>query len=86
MLTSNIQTTNADKGLQIYPNPANHYITIKNHDNNSDNSVRIVDIKGTVVWESFYNGGAIDISKLPNGVYFIQLNEYMGKFVKSEMQ
>lgn len=69
--------------LQIYPNPANQYIIIDKN-NIPGNRLKILDCKGTVILETlFYNNDHIDISDLPRGVYFIQVNEHTRKFIKN---
>ncbi|MDY0140404.1 MAG: T9SS type A sorting domain-containing protein [Bacteroidales bacterium] len=63
---------------KIYPNPANNFITIKGN-TSEECSVEILDLKGSVLISKNMQKGAnqfnIDISTLPEAVYFIKINQ-----------
>ena len=75
-------TEKLNSTAKIYPNPATNQINIKiNSATKTDRtSIRIYDSKGLLVYqESFANGQQtlvkrIDVSKLTNGVYYVELN------------
>jgi photosystem II stability/assembly factor-like uncharacterized protein len=81
----NISTS---KPLLIYPNPSNNKITISSSRLTSNTLLSIFNVSGKKVIERQLTGGQtqIDISTLPQGVYFVRLqNENMveiGKIVK----
>ncbi len=67
---------------KIFPNPATNQINIKIHSATKTDrtSIRIYDSKGLLVYqESFANGQQtmikqVDVSKLTNGVYYVEMN------------
>ncbi len=60
--------------LSIYPNPAQNSLTIKCPVLN-DATVSILSALGqTVYTDEFQNEQAIDISNIPNGIYFVYIN------------
>jgi hypothetical protein len=65
----------------VYPNPAEHFIMVENSDNKS---LQIVTITGKIVLESIIHSSfaQINISHLPTGVYFLNTNGRMTKFIK----
>ena len=67
--------------LSIHPNPFEEYISI-NIDKLS--TIKIYDIYGKKIKEIYnFIGGRLDLSKLNNGVYFIEVNGYkVKKFIK----
>jgi hypothetical protein len=68
--------------INIYPNPAKDYIML--HSTESISKVIIYDNYGNcILSQNHINGDPIDISKYPNGVYLMQINNYEGNsFVK----
>jgi len=73
-------------GIVIYPNPAKKslQLTISNWQQGENNSYTITDITGRRLLHGTVNASTqqIDISKLQGGMYFIQVNGYVQKFVK----
>ncbi|MDD4236899.1 MAG: T9SS type A sorting domain-containing protein, partial [Bacteroidales bacterium] len=63
---------------KIYPNPANNFITIKGN-STTPCSIEILDLKGsTLISKNMHNGTNqldIDISNLPEAVYFIKIKQ-----------
>ncbi len=60
--------------LTIYPNPAQNSLTIK-YAGLENGSVSVMSALGqTVYTDVFQNEQAIDISNIPNGIYFVYLN------------
>lgn len=84
--TSAKETIKTD--IEIYPNPASDYLTIKNIQNIE--SVDVLSITGSIVYsEKTINEGEIiiPVSKLPQGIYFVrtfsQGKQYIIKFIKN---
>lgn len=81
-----------ENGLNIYPNPANHYLTLDYSEiEGTVNSIRILDLLGNELWKTtIYNQGGdqkfdINLDKLVSGVYICELSGdriYRNKFVK----
>ncbi len=66
----------------IYPNPATNVLYVTN---SSTFSYVIQNMLGHTVMEGSSNNGSIDISDLPQGLYFLRLgNEVLFQFVKSQ--
>lgn len=59
----------------IYPNPANGQLNIKFPNENTKNLISIMDLQGRIVMEILLdkNHQTIDISKLPNSVYMLRV-------------
>ena len=75
---NNIDTFNELAKINIYPNPANDYIIIKNNEY-SDYSIKIYDILGNLLNErAIKTDERIDISSFLSGIYLIQL--YISNF------
>ncbi len=75
--------------IEIYPNPANERIVIKFSNTNYLNmfTIRINDIFGKILLQkNAQNTSVIDISHLPDGIYFVSVqsdnNHFQKKFIK----
>ena len=67
--------------FQVYPNPSNDILNIKNFNNFKINSAQITDLNGRLVNETIINGNPnfqININALSNGVYFLKINTEKG--------
>ncbi len=70
-------------GLISYPNPVLDYITIQNPENIVINSYSVVDLNGRILQNNaLLNDTIIDLTSLPKGIYFIQLNTEKGILIK----
>jgi hypothetical protein len=58
--------------FKIFPNPSNGIINIQTNYTNFS-LLNIYDIEGRIISSISYNGAPIDISKLTNGTYLVQL-------------
>ncbi len=79
------------EGFQVYPNPTTGLITVSGA---QSGEYRIINLQGQTVWSGTSLRGAepngatkqsnltIDVSSLPNGMYFITMNNQTIKFVK----
>ena len=77
------ELSSADYGLKIFPNPAAEQIqidiTLPNYDPTTKTEVILVDLSGEIVQRyimpDFAYLATLDISKLPSGVYGVQLRQ-----------
>lgn len=70
-----------DKSWNIYPNPASRSCKIDFMDN-EPHLVVITDVSGKkLIQQTFSSGGEIDVSQLPSGIYFVEVNEMISKLV-----
>jgi|JI10StandDraft_1071094.scaffolds.fasta_scaffold47407_3 hypothetical protein len=74
IITSSNNLFQIDNLINVYPNPANEYITI-NHRYTENNSYLLYDYKGQLVFA--FNGNqliqTINTGQIPNGIYFLQI-------------
>jgi hypothetical protein len=71
-----------ESNFMVFPNPARNTLTVKSPD--LLNIIRITDLNGkTIIEKNIYRTQAdIDISGLANGVYLIEINNQIKKFIK----
>jgi len=75
--------SNKVKDIEVYPNPANHWLRVRIPDGITPNQYRIIDLTGRQIKSlsqaEVENNQAIDVSGLSNGVYLllVQSNEGM---------
>ncbi len=85
--------TESIRNVSLFPNPASNKINIlSNSDKNAFLDIKILNYYGTLVYESnklqniSNNNTSIDISTLPNGIYFIMITSdketHTIKFIK----
>ena len=67
--TTNFETTSSE----VFPNPVNNFISISNGDHLE--SYTIFSLEGRKIKEADYRDSSIDVSKLSNGLYILQLNK-----------
>ena len=81
-----IETTTANRSIQIYPNPANSSLTISSEKSNYI-SFAVVNMLGEIVLEkdNFESGAQIDISHLPQSNYVVKIKDEPGRFVFSKL-
>jgi len=72
------------KSVEVYPNPTNSILNIKNDYNTKINRISIYNSLGQKQIEIYQNTNQIDISKLKNGVYFIEF-ETDGKHIRKKI-
>ena len=65
-------------GNRIYPNPVENTLFFSNY----ANTVQIFDVTGKLVVSENNNMNSMDVSKLDNGIYLIELDGVQFKFVK----
>lgn len=70
-------SNNKESFLTLYPNPSTDYVKIDTNNDAEIESVRIYDLNGKIVNEvSNYRNNRIDISRLANGIYNLQIKFY----------
>lgn len=67
-----IDESNSEKGVNIYPNPANSTVKILNNSDFDINKIEIIDLLGRTV-VSTNESERIDVSTLPEGQYFVKI-------------
>ena len=72
--------------IRIYPNPANNMLFIS-FENNTHYTVKILDVSGKelkvpMTENTLKNETQFDVSELNSGLYFVQINNQMTKFIK----
>lgn len=70
--------------VSVYPNPSSGIVNVKLSGLNGSATLTVLDIKGSVVYQTVVNQTTeqIDLSKVDNGIYFIQLNSEEGMLTK----
>ncbi|REC47245.1 T9SS type A sorting domain-containing protein [Chryseobacterium pennipullorum] len=76
ILTLGTKDLLVDKQIDMYPNPASDYVTIKNGDKAT--KIEINNTEGRKIYES-NNAGKVDLSGFPSGVYYLTLSFKDGK-------
>lgn len=74
---------NAISAFTVYPNPANNFVYINDSSIETRfiaSHIEVLDIRGQLM-EIQVKNNQIDISNLPNGIYFIKLGEKISKLV-----
>ncbi len=65
----------ARTNISLYPNPATDVINISVQGNSNDMNAEIYNVSGQVVYKAaVQNNSSINISNLPDGMYYIKLN------------
>jgi hypothetical protein len=86
VVTTEVSNFLNNKEVEIYPNPAKTILFIKTEDN-SLSQYQIYNSIGQVLKQGKLTEKSIDVSDLPKGIYFIQLNVkneqiFNSKFIK----
>jgi uncharacterized ubiquitin-like protein YukD len=88
---SGLQTIEEQIEIEIFPNPANDFITCKNKSNSLIQELKIIDISGRTIKifnkpDLLSEGIKLDIQNIDKGVYFISLisdrKQYIHKLLK----
>lgn len=66
--------------IDIYPNPVSSSLYIGNTD--GVEWLSIIDISGNEVLRKSRIGNSMDVSDLPNGVYYLAINTHSGAYLK----
>ncbi len=76
-------TTTEANDILVYPNPVIDYIYFSGLTGNI--SVKIIDLKGNVLISNPKAESKIDVSHLPSGFYFLQINFQDGKIITEKL-
>jgi hypothetical protein len=80
-----VQDTTQNTDIQIFPNPANTYFTIKSNPNQSKN-VLISSINGVHVLQKRLSvSNNVDVHDLPNGIYIVTLVSDLGVSITQKL-
>ena len=74
------------KGIDLFPNPADEFLNIRNGNVSSQVNFRILDCNGKLIHKGFINPGStasIAINQYPKGIYLLRIENSNGEF-KSE--
>ncbi|MCC6690252.1 MAG: T9SS type A sorting domain-containing protein [Bacteroidia bacterium] len=82
-----VEQLNASQfNIDVYPNPAQQFITVKTSDNSNHSvlNATIVDVYGQTVWSTTnFSTPRIDVSNFEQGLYFLKLTDnYLNTSVK----
>ncbi len=69
---------NSSKRLSVYPNPVSDKLNIVSNGLDTEGSVQVFNMKGSVVKTSLLIGNQLDVYDLPNGLYQIRLIDRNG--------
>ncbi len=73
--TLSVDEVVAHTNINLYPNPATDIINISVQGNSNDMNAEIYNVSGQVVYKAaVQNNSSINISNLPDGMYYIRLN------------
>ncbi|MBL7719282.1 MAG: T9SS type A sorting domain-containing protein [Flavipsychrobacter sp.] len=80
--TSSVRKS-APQEISLYPNPASDDLNVVFDDYDNIKSIAVYNVigKAMIVYKVNGNSAKMDISKLPNGVYFIRLSDNKGQVV-----
>jgi len=78
-----------NKLFEIYPNPTTNYLTLKYFNDNHSDNLQVINLMGQVVLKIKSTSPSpienIDVSNLPNGIYYIEAinikQKYYSKFI-----
>jgi Secretion system C-terminal sorting domain len=72
---------NEVQNFDVYPNPANNYITVTSSNNSLINQIQITDLNGRVINNTIENSvvsSEINIADLSSGIYFVKVSSKQG--------
>lgn len=81
--TSGISKVATSDQWMLYPNPVSSYVSLKGTLSQKDAQYKISDAQGRIVLQGVINAsGQLDVSTLPEGLWLIEINGVVKKFVK----
>ena len=83
-LITEIQETN-NSIIEVYPNPAQNKIKVKNTENIKIESSSIVDLKGQKLLEFKKNKTELDLSVISTGIYLLKVTHEKGEIIRKIM-
>ena len=85
-LSINDQPSNELTGIDLFPNPADEFINIRNGNDSGQVNFRILDCSGKLIYKGFINPAStasITLNQYPKGIYLLRIENTKGGF-KSE--
>jgi len=84
-ITTGVKESNLP-GLTVYPNPAQNILYLKNAEDIEISNLMVADSSGKIILQQAGSASAINISMLPQGLYFLKIvtpqGNHMQKFIK----
>lgn len=77
-----IENEPGKKNVNVYPNPTSDLLHISGIESGMNQSVRVMDLMGQLVDEVMLEGSSIDVSHLESGVYLLEVDRSVVRFVK----
>ncbi|WP_310557364.1 ELWxxDGT repeat protein [Flavobacterium sp.] len=81
------ENTSNETKIKIFPNPVKDILTIQNSENLTIDKISITDLTGKKVLEQNTNSNTINVEKLQNGIYVVQIisdgKSSLNKFIKN---
>jgi len=77
-ITNGLNEITYEKGISIYPNPANNKLNVSTITNFNNASISLYDVTGKLVMKKNNIDGQtqnIDISQYSSGLYFVEINQ-----------
>ena len=69
-----VASVNGNRSLNLFPNPANQFITIELSELNSNSQYRIFNILGETKLEgTFKSSNRVNVEELNTGLYFVEI-------------
>lgn len=80
-IITSLNTTQVEgQVIILFPNPTKDKLTIKNSD--KETKVEVINYLGQIVKETELENSEIDVKELPEGIYFLRVNNLTYKFIK----
>ena len=83
-VVTNVNEFNSNLIAFIYPNPTQATLTVKFNANNTNNTVKLIDVAGKIVYQTSTSNALLNIpvSQFDKGIYFITINDGLNTSVK----
>ena len=81
-----IEENTRDKTIDVYPNPATHFIVVYNYTAEAGRIIELADMGGRIVKRQLVNNLAtrVEVADLPNGLYILKVTGTNGKLLRTE--
>ena len=76
----------ANASITVHPNPTKDFLYIQNPSNTEINKITVTDLTGKIILQNLQNTTQVDVQKLSQGMYFLQVlsgkEKFQTKFIK----
>ena len=81
-----IEENTKDKTIDVYPNPATHFIVVYNYTAEAGRTIELADMSGRIVKRQQVTNLAtrLEVADLPNGLYVLKVMGTNGKLLRTE--